>query len=67
MSSVFKRPKVKYIQPKEVAPMTEEVDRVQSMLDLEKKRKKKMGAVSQMLSHDNSYGANGEGKTTLGA
>lgn len=58
MSSVMKKPKVKYIQPAEVRP--EYVDPIETMMDVEKKRKKKMGAVSQLLSHDN-------GKTTLGA
>jgi len=61
MSSVFKKPKVKYIQPVEVEP--EYVEPIETMMDVEKKRKKKMGAVSQLLSHDNSYGS----KTTLGA
>ncbi len=64
MSSVFKKPKVKYIQPAEVEP--EYVEPIQTLIDVEKKRKKKMGAVSQLLSHDNGTGY-GAGKTTLGA
>lgn len=63
MSSVFKKPKVKYIQPKEVEP--ELVDPVETLMDVEVKRKKKMGALSQILAKDNSYGS--AGKTTLGA
>ena len=39
---------------------------IEEVRELENKRKKKMGAVSQLLSHDNSYGSGG-GKTTLGA
>ena len=60
MSSVFKKPKVKVIQPEEVVP--EIVDDSETVRAMEKKRQKKMGALSQLLSHDNSYGR----KTTLG-
>lgn len=60
MSSVFKSPKVRTIETKVVEP--EIVDMSEMVFELEKKRKKKMGAVSQLLSKDNSYG----GKTTLG-
>lgn len=63
MSSVFKKPKVKYIQPKEVTP--EYVEPIDTLLDVEVKRKKKMGALSQILAKDNTYGSSG--KTTLGA
>lgn len=61
MSSVFSTPKVVQVQQQEVTP--EVVDTSAEVQEIEKKRKKKMGAVSQLLSHDNSYG----GKTTLGA
>ena len=61
MSSIKKKPKVKYIQPVEVEPTY--VEPIETMMDLEKARKKKMGAVSQILAKDNTYGY----KTTLGA
>lgn len=69
MSSVFKSPKVVHIQPKEVVP--EVVDNAEVVYELEKKRKKKMGAVSQLLSRDNTYGGfleetQSRGKRTLG-
>lgn len=60
MSSVFKSPKVRYVEPEEVIP--DYVEDTETIRDMEKKRKKKMGALSQFLSHDNSYGY----KTTLG-
>lgn len=60
MSSAFKKPKVKVIQPEEVEPMV--VDNSEVIREMEKKRQKRMGALSQLLSHDNSYG----NKTTLG-
>ncbi len=62
MSSVFKKPKVKAIQPEEVEPLMV-VDNSEVVRDMEKKRQKRMGALSQLLAHDNSYGA---GKKTLG-
>ena len=61
MSSVFKSPKVINIEPKEVEP--EIVDMSEMVFEMEKKRKKKMGAISQLISKDNSYG---NPKTTLG-
>lgn len=61
MSSVFKKPKVKVVQPQEVTP--EIVDNSEIVQDLERRRKKRMGAISQLLSHDNSYGYS---KKTLG-
>lgn len=67
MSSVFKSPKVVNVQPEEVQPVI--VDDSEEIRLIEGKRKKKMGAVSQMLSRDNSYGGlmSGNGnKTTLG-
>ena len=67
MSSVFKSPKVVTVQPTEVVP--EVVDNSEVVYELEKKRKKKMGAVSQLLSHDNTYGGflnDVGGKKTLG-
>ena len=63
MSSVFSKPKVVQIEPEEVEP--EVVDNSEEVQELERKRKKKMGAVPQLLSRDNSYGSGG--KTTLGA
>ena len=60
MSSAFKKPKVKVVQPEEVVP--EIVDDSEIVRNMEKRRQKKMGAYSQFLSHDNSYGK----KTTLG-
>lgn len=60
MSSVFKTPKVRQIETRVVEP--EIVDMSESVFEMEKKRKKKMGAVSQLLSKDNSY----KGKTVLG-
>lgn len=60
MSGVFKKPKVKVIQPQEVVP--EVVDDSEIVRSMEKVRQKKMGALSQFLSHDNTYG----NKTKLG-
>ena len=65
MSSVFKKPKVVTVEQKEIEPETVDVSAI--TYELEKKRKKKTGAVSQLLSHDNSYGyLDGSGKKTLG-
>lgn len=65
MSSVFKSPKVVKVEQPEVEPET--VDVPELTYDLEKRRKKKMGAVSQLLSHENSYDIlGGNGKKTLG-
>lgn len=61
MSSVFKSPKVKTVEPAVVEP--EIVDNSETVYELEKKRKKKMGAISQLISRDNSYGVI---KTKLG-
>ena len=61
MSSVFKTPKVEAVETKVVEP--EVVDLSDTVYELEKKRKKKMGAVSQLISQDNSYG---NLKNTLG-
>lgn len=62
MSSVFKSPKTTVIQPVEVVPET--VDSNEIVYNLEKKRKKKMGPISQLLSQDNSTaGVNGYKKT----
>jgi hypothetical protein len=61
MSSVFKSPRVRTIETNVVEP--EVVDLSESVYELEKKRKKKMGAVSQLISKDNSYG---NLKNTLG-
>jgi len=66
MSSVFKSPKVKTVQPQEVEPVL--VDNNETVFQLEKKRKKKMGAVSQILSLDRENSdALAYRKTTLGA
>ena len=62
MSSVFKKPKVVKVEQPVVEP--EAVDVSEVTYDLEKKRKKRMGAVSQLLSHQNDYGMTG--KKTLG-
>ncbi len=64
MSSVFKKPKVKKVEPVEVEPET--VDNNEIIFELEKKRKKKMGAISQLLSSDRSGLGLGQGKKTLG-
>lgn len=61
MSSVFKSPKVKVVQPTEVQP--ELVDNNEIEYELDKKRRRKMGAISQLLTQNN--GSNN--KTTLGA
>lgn len=47
MSSVFSKPKVVQIEPEEVEP--EVVDNSEEVQELERKRKKKMGAVSQLV------------------
>ncbi len=63
MSSVFDKPKVKMIQPKEaeltIAGVT---DDPMILLEKERKRQRRMGALSQFLSRDYGYGH----KTTLG-
>lgn len=61
MSSVFKSPKIKVAQPAEVLP--ELVDNNEIEYELDKKRKRKMGAVSQLLTQNS--GSNN--KTTLGS
>ena len=62
MSSVFKSPKVKVVkQPEEVVP--EIVDNNEIEFELEKKRKRKMVAVSQLLSLKNED----DKKRSLGA
>lgn len=74
MSSVFKTPKVREVLPEEVNPYL--LDRSELYFELEKKRQKKTGAVSQLLAKDNSYGlgrggidtmGGGNGKLTLGS
>jgi len=61
MSSVFKSPKVTYVEPTPVAVQT--VDNNETLQELEKKRKKRMGAISQLLSSDRQNGgANGKKK-----
>lgn len=63
MSSVFKSPKVTYVTPEpEIVP--EVVDDNEITSELEKKRKRRMGAVSQLLAEDRE---NGGQKNTLGA
>lgn len=74
MSSVFKIPKVREILPKEISPYL--LDKSELYYELEKKRQKKMGAVSQLLAKNNTYDSGlesvniarniGGGKLTLG-
>ena len=66
MSSVFKSPKVVVQQPAEVVP--DAVDDNEIVYELEKKRKKKMGAVSQLLAREKDLldNSNYFGKKTLG-
>ena len=61
MSSVFKSPKIRVAQPTEV--QQELVDNNEIEYELDKKRKRKMGAVSQLLAQNNLN----NDKTTLGA
>jgi len=61
MSSVFKSPKVTTIEPTPVTIQT--VDNNETLQELEKKRKKRMGAISQLLSSDRQVrSANGKKK-----
>lgn len=53
MSSVFKKPKVKYVEPEPVEPIL--VDDNQILYEMEEKRKKKYGAVAQLLYDENGY------------
>ena len=50
MSAVFSKPKVVQVLPKEVKQ--EIVDKSQIVYNLEKKRKKRMGALSQILNKE---------------
>lgn len=60
MSSVFRAPKVTYVTPEpEIVP--EVVDDNEITSELEKKRKRRMGAVSQLLAEDRGQ------KNTLGS
>ena len=52
MSSVFKQPKTVYL-PDTTEVLPEEVDDNEIIFQLEKKRKKRMGAISQMLAKEN--------------
>ena len=61
MSSVFKSPKVKVVKQEEVQP--ELVDNNEIEYELNKKRKRKMGAISQLLANDSAT----NNKTTLGS
>ncbi|MCM1324664.1 MAG: hypothetical protein NC218_11125 [Acetobacter sp.] len=61
MSSVFKKPKVKNIAPEEVSP-NYVVEDLETARDMERRRQRRTGALSQFLSRDNSYG----NKTRLG-
>ena len=63
MSSVFKSPKVTTVAPTPVAIQT--VDNNETLEELEKKRKKRMGAISQLLSSDRQR-SNVIGKKKLG-
>lgn len=53
MSSVFKSPKVKYVEPETPEPML--ADDNQIVYEMEKNRKKKYGAVAQLLYDENGY------------
>lgn len=64
MSGVFSKPKIVQVQPQQVQP--EVADSNEMLEDITKKRKKRMGAVSQLLSRGDNKSA-GEYKTTLGA
>lgn len=61
MSSVFKSPKIKVVKPQEVEP--EIVDNNEIEYELNRKRRRKMGAISQLLAHNTT----GNNKTTLGS
>ena len=50
MSAVFSRPKVIQVKPKEVEQ--EIVDNSEMVYNMEKKRKKRMGALSQILNKE---------------
>ena len=66
MSSIFSSPKAVQLPSQEVVPSV--VDNSKEVYEIEKKRKKKMGAISQLISRDSDMDAfNGGGKTTLGA
>jgi hypothetical protein len=62
MSSIFKKPKIKTVKPEETV-QPEYVDNNEIEYELDKKRKRKMGAVSQLLMQTNET----NNKTTLGA
>ena len=61
MSSVFKSPKIKVVKPQEVEP--DIVDNNEIEYELNRKRRRKMGAISQLLAHNTT----GNNKTTLGS
>ena len=50
MSAVFSKPKVIQVKPKEVEQ--EIVDNSEMVYNMEKKRKKRMGALSQILNKE---------------
>lgn len=62
MSSIFKKPKIQTVKPEETVK-PEYVDNNEIEYELDKKRKRKMGAVSQLLMQNNTT----NDKTTLGA
>ena len=53
MSSVFKKPKVQYVEVEDSEPTL--ADDNQIVYEMEKKRKKKYGAVAQLLYDENGY------------
>lgn len=62
MSSIFKKTKIQTVKPEETVK-PEYVDNNEIEYELDKKRKRKMGAVSQLLMQNNTT----NDKTTLGA
>ena len=64
MSSVFKSPKVETVAPAPVIVQT--VDNNETLQELEKKRKRRMGAISQLISSDRQGFGTISGKKKLG-
>ena len=62
MSSIFKKPKIQTVKAEETVK-PEYVDNNEIEYELDKKRKRKMGAVSQLLMQNNTT----NDKTMLGA
>jgi len=65
MSSVFKTPKVKYAEINDTEPTLADDNEI--VYEMEKKRKKRYGAVAQLLYDENGYNIGyGTGKKKLG-